>query len=118
MPKARPYTSKFFTLSQYNEATGKYFANSGDFYFLAFCVVLFTGLRASCMEHVLAPLAKAWGISKRKDITRFSEQAWLLVYYLIFWPLGFVCSRTTNALRTWAQLTLVSSISTTTRPTG
>ncbi|KAK6071159.1 longevity-assurance protein [Seiridium cupressi] len=89
MPKARPYTTRFYTLSHYNQESGLYAAGPGDTYFIAFCVVLFTGLRAGCMEHVLAPLAKAWGISKKKDITRFAEQAWLLVYYFVFWPLGF-----------------------------
>ncbi|KAH8662366.1 TLC domain-containing protein [Xylariales sp. PMI_506] len=89
MPKARPYTSKFFALSNYDPATGLYAAGSGDLYFIVFCIVLFTGLRAFFMEHLLAPAAKLGGITKRKDITRFSEQAWLLVYYLVFWPLGW-----------------------------
>ncbi|KAI1857775.1 uncharacterized protein JN550_013038 [Neoarthrinium moseri] len=93
MSKARPYTAPFFTLSHYNPETGRYAAGKGDFFFVFFCVVLFTGLRAGCMEHVLAPLSKKWGISKKKDITRFAEQAWLLIYYLAFWPLGFVRCR-------------------------
>ena len=42
------------------------------------------------MEYVLAPIAKLQGIRKRKDLARFSEQAWLLVYYCFFWPLGMV----------------------------
>jgi very-long-chain ceramide synthase len=90
MPKARPYTTRFFTLSHYDAETGFYTTGTGDNYFIAFCIVLFTGLRAGCMENVLAPLAKFWGISKKKDMTRFAEQAWLLIYYLVFWPLGFV----------------------------
>lgn len=90
MPKARPYTTRFFTLSHYDADTGLYTTGPGDNYFIAFCIVLFTGLRAGCMENVLAPLAKLWGISKKKDMTRFAEQAWLLIYYLVFWPLGFV----------------------------
>ncbi|KAK6208097.1 Sphingosine N-acyltransferase lag1 [Pestalotiopsis sp. IQ-011] len=89
MPKARPYTTRFFTLSHYDADTGLYTTGPGDNYFIAFCIVLFTGLRAGCMENVLAPLAKLWGISKKKDMTRFAEQAWLLIYYLVFWPLGF-----------------------------
>lgn len=91
MPKARPYTRRFFTLSHHDEETGLYAAGPGDVYFVTFCVVLFTGLRAGCMEQILAPLAKFWGISKKKDMTRFAEQAWLFVYYCVFWPLGFVC---------------------------
>ena len=90
MSKARPVTSKFFTIGHYNPATGRYAAGNDDYYFITFCVVLFTGLRAGCMEHILAPLAKMWGISKRKEVTRFSEQAWLLIYYSVFWPLGWV----------------------------
>ncbi|KAK8062043.1 sphingosine n-acyltransferase lac1 [Apiospora phragmitis] len=89
MPKARAFTTKFFTISHYNEATGRYAVGENDYYFIVFCMVLFTGLRAGVMEHVLAPLAKLWGISKKKEITRFSEQAWLLVYYFVFWPLGW-----------------------------
>ncbi|KAI3326888.1 TLC domain-containing protein [Xylariaceae sp. AK1471] len=88
IPKARPHTLRFFTLSYYNPASGDYAIGGGDYYFIAFCIVLLTGLRAVLMEHVLAPLAKHWGLEKRKDMTRFSEQAWLLVYYSFFWPFG------------------------------
>lgn len=88
MPKARPFTTKFFTLSYYNPETENYGLGGGDYYFVTFCIVLFTGLRACFMEHILGPLAKMWGISKRKDITRFSEQGWQLMYYSIFWTLG------------------------------
>ncbi len=92
MPRARDYTAKYFTLSYYNPETGDYGMGWADGHLILFCIVLFTGLRAATMEYVLAPFAKAQGISKRKDITRFSEQAWLSVYYFFFWPLGLVCS--------------------------
>ncbi|KAI1337228.1 longevity assurance proteins LAG1/LAC1 [Xylariaceae sp. FL0016] len=88
IPKARQHTLKFFTLSYYNPETEQYAIGGDDYYFVSFCVILFTGLRAGVMEHILAPLAKHWGVSKKKDITRFSEQAWLLIYYSIFWTLG------------------------------
>ena len=90
IPKARPHTSKFFTLSYYNSESGKYAIGSNDYHFISFCIILFTGLRAGFMEHLLAPLARQWGISKRKEITRFSEQAWMLIYYSFFWSLGTV----------------------------
>ncbi|KAK3942760.1 TLC domain-containing protein [Diplogelasinospora grovesii] len=86
--KAQPFTYKFFTLCYYNPNTGKYAAGLEDFYFMVFCVVLFTGLRALFMEHLLAPLARHWGITQAKTITRFSEQAWLLIYCCVVWPLG------------------------------
>ncbi|RWA04847.1 hypothetical protein EKO27_g10253 [Xylaria grammica] len=88
IPKARPHTVKFFTLSYNNPESGAYAIGGDDYHFIAFCIVLFTGLRAGLMEHLFAPLAKQWGLEKRKDMTRFSEQAWLLVYYSFFWPLG------------------------------
>ncbi|KAL4943877.1 TLC domain-containing protein [Aspergillus oleicola] len=88
VPNARSYTTRLFWVSHYNPQTGEYAIGNHDFYFLAFCIVLFTGLRASVMEYVLAPMAKRWGVRKRKDVTRFSEQAWLLCYYSVFWTLG------------------------------
>jgi acyl-CoA-dependent ceramide synthase len=45
------------------------------------------------MDYVLAPLARRCGVHKKKDVTRFSEQAWLLVYYSVFWPMGMVSLR-------------------------
>lgn len=90
IPKARVFSHKFFHLCYHNNETGQYGVGPDDGYVIAFCIVLFTGLRAWTMEYVLAPIAKLQGITKRKDMTRFSEQAWLLVYYCVFWPLGMV----------------------------
>ena len=90
MPKARSHTSNYFKLAYYNPNSGQYGLGKDDGYFIFFCVVLFTGLRAATMEYLLAPFAKAKGIAKRKDITRFSEQAWLFIYYSVFWTLGMV----------------------------
>ncbi|KAK3331254.1 TLC domain-containing protein [Apodospora peruviana] len=88
MPRARAHTSKYFMLSYYNPNSGKYGIGYDDVYLVAFCVTLFTLLRASVMEYILAPFAKSQRISKAKDVTRFSEQAWLFVYYCVFWTLG------------------------------
>lgn len=51
---------------------------------------MLTGLRAATMEYVLAPFAKYMGLPKKKEVTRFSEQAWLVVYCVVFWSMGFV----------------------------
>ncbi|CAH0018053.1 unnamed protein product [Clonostachys rhizophaga] len=88
IPKARTYTYKFFHLCYQNPETGDYGVGFDDAYFISMCIVLFTGLRAAVMEYVLAPLAKVQGISKRKLLTRFTEQSWLIVYYSFFWPMG------------------------------
>ncbi|KAK3996248.1 putative sphingosine N-acyltransferase [Cladorrhinum sp. PSN332] len=88
MPRAREHTAKYFTLSYYNPESGEYGIGGKDGFLVLFFVVLFTLLRAATLEYILAPFARSWGISKRKDVTRFSEQAWLLIYYTVFWPLG------------------------------
>ncbi|EJT70990.1 hypothetical protein GGTG_12011 [Gaeumannomyces tritici R3-111a-1] len=87
-PKSREYTSKFFSSSHYNPKTEKYTIGNDDGYQLLFWVVAFTGIRASVMEYALAPFAKWHGLKKRKTVTRFSEQGWLIAYYAVFWPLG------------------------------
>ncbi|KAI4869821.1 longevity-assurance protein [Hypoxylon rubiginosum] len=87
-PSAQPFTSKFITLSGYNPTTGKYGVNQGDIGFVTFCIVLFSGIRAGSMKYVLTPLARHWGVTKNKDITRFSEQGWMLMYNTVFWTLG------------------------------
>lgn len=40
------------------------------------------------MDYVLGPLAAQCGINKRKAKIRFAEQAWILLYYLMFWTTG------------------------------
>lgn len=43
------------------------------------------------MEYALAPFGKYMGLRLKKEVTRFSEQAWLVLYCCAFWSLGFVC---------------------------
>ncbi|KAL2754051.1 hypothetical protein ACRALDRAFT_2108764 [Sodiomyces alcalophilus JCM 7366] len=88
IPKAQPHTTKFFTLSYYDAATGKYGKGIDDAYNIPFFIVLFTGIRAAVMEYILAPFGKSMGVRKTKQLTRFSEQSWLLVYYSVFWSMG------------------------------
>lgn len=91
-PQWQPVTSKFFTLSGYNAATGKYAIEHDDLYFVGFCVVLFIGIRAGSMKYVLAPLARSCGLVNKKRIARFSEQGWMFMYNSVFWTLGTVFS--------------------------
>ncbi|KAK7403380.1 Sphingosine N-acyltransferase lag1 [Neonectria punicea] len=88
IPKARPHTIKFFTLSYRNPDSGKYGNGSDDVYPIVCLIVLFTGLRAAVMEYLLVPFAKMWGVRKIKDLTRFSEQSWLMCYYAVSWTMG------------------------------
>lgn len=90
LPRSQAYTSKFFTLQYYNERSQKYGLGFDDTYYVFLVVVLFTGLRAAAMEYFLAPFAKYLGLEKKKEVTRFSEQAWLVIYCVVFWALGVV----------------------------
>jgi len=87
-PRLRPSTTPFFTLSYYDSASGRYMPGVEDLKMVAFCVVIFTGLRAATMDYALIPLARWLGIGKKKATIRFAEQAWLLLYYIVFWSVG------------------------------
>jgi acyl-CoA-dependent ceramide synthase len=89
-PEARTQTSKFFKLSYYNPDTGNYGLGPNDAWMVVFWVVVFTGLRAVVMDYALLPFSKMAGVKKERDQARFCEQAWLLVYYSVFWTLGMV----------------------------
>lgn len=89
-PRARRHTRKFFELSYFNPETGEYRAGWNDAWMVSFYIVVFTGLRASVMDYILMPLATKGGVKSKRDLTRFAEQAWLLIYYTVFWTLGMV----------------------------
>lgn len=87
-PSARHHTQKFFRISYYNPATGMFALGWDDIFFVFYWLVVFSGLRCAVMDYVLGPLASILGIKKRKPKVRFTEQAWLLLYYSISWCVG------------------------------
>ncbi|OCL10728.1 longevity assurance proteins LAG1/LAC1 [Glonium stellatum] len=87
-PRARRRTQKFFRLSYHDAESGLYTSGVDDISFVAFWIVVFTGLRVAVMDYILYPLAGLGGIKAKKEKVRFAEQAWLLVYYTVFWTLG------------------------------
>lgn len=89
-PRARRRTTDFFQLSYNVPNSQSYRQGSADFAFVAYWIVIFTGLRAAVMNYILLPIATWFGIEKNKSKVRFAEQAWLLVYYSIFWSYGMV----------------------------
>lgn len=89
-PKARRHTRKFVELSYYNPESGNYYSGWNDAWMVLNWIVVFTGLRASVMDYILEPMAKRGGVRTQRDQTRFAEQAWLLIYYSVFWSIGMV----------------------------
>ncbi|EON64538.1 hypothetical protein W97_03771 [Coniosporium apollinis CBS 100218] len=87
-PRARRRTQKFFTLSYHDPSTGQYTQGWDDLSLVSFWIVIFTGLRAAVMDYILKPYARWGGVDKPKARVRFAEQAWLFLYYSIFWTLG------------------------------
>ncbi|CAG8948673.1 hypothetical protein HYFRA_00001793 [Hymenoscyphus fraxineus] len=87
-PRARRHTRKFFELSYFNHDSGEYCAGWNDAWMVFFWIVVFTGLRAAVMGYILEPFARRGGVKTERGQTRFAEQAWLIIYYCVFWPLG------------------------------
>lgn len=89
-PHLRPMLRKFYAISYYKPETGMYGKGLDDLYLVFFWIVLFTFLRSTVLDYVFVPLARMGGITTRKGVVRFSEQAWLVVYYGSFWGVGMV----------------------------
>lgn len=89
-PRARRHTRKFFELSYYDSKTGEYCSGWNDAWMVLYWIVVFTGMRAAFLDYILIPFAQWGGVKTKRDCTRFAEQAWLLCYYTVFWPLGMV----------------------------
>ncbi|KAL9601609.1 MAG: hypothetical protein Q9219_002443 [cf. Caloplaca sp. 3 TL-2023] len=87
-PRARHHTRKLYRLSYYNQSSGKYAIGWDDSFLVTYWVIVFCGLRAFVMDYVLTPLAQLVGLEKKKEKTRFAEQAWVLLYDTVFWSLG------------------------------
>ena len=82
--------NKLIHLQYFNPVTRKYNKGTGDYYLVFYWIVLFTLLRDATMQYVLQPYAKYRGVKTYKGLVRFAEQAWLMIYYSIFWVLGMV----------------------------
>lgn len=89
-PRFRTRTASFFQLSYYHPNTNLYHQGPVDFFYVATWIVIFTGLRAAVMTYLLIPAAALAGLKKPKTQVRFAEQAWLLLYYAVFWSIGMV----------------------------
>ncbi|KAJ2836328.1 Sphingosine N-acyltransferase lag1 [Coemansia erecta] len=65
------------------DAEGRFERGCRDVYYVLYWVVAFTLIRITVMNKVLEPLAKWGGVSSSRKVTRFGEQGWLVVYYII-----------------------------------
>lgn len=103
-PRARSRTRKFFVMSYRDPETGLYSQGSDDLAYIFFCFIVFTGLCAFTKNYILQPFA-AWGGLKKKARVRFGEQGWLVIYYGVFFPAGFVCAISPSKLHLERSLT-------------
>ncbi|KAJ2429741.1 Sphingosine N-acyltransferase lag1, partial [Coemansia sp. RSA 2522] len=65
------------------DAEGRFERGCRDVYYVLYWVVAFTLIRITVMNKVLEPLARWGGVSSSRKVTRFGEQGWLVVYYII-----------------------------------
>lgn len=87
-PSLRDNIKACFMLSYATEVPGQYGQGLRDMYLVASFVIYFTGFRAFMLDYVLMPTAAACGIGRRKGRVRFAEQAYMLVYYAVYWFWG------------------------------
>ncbi|KAJ1937992.1 Sphingosine N-acyltransferase lag1, partial [Linderina macrospora] len=83
------------------DAQGRYMRGLNDVWYIVYWVVMFTLIRATVMYKILGPFAKWWGISSERKITRFMEQGWLTIFYVVSSSAGlFVMSHEPHWLNT------------------
>lgn len=90
-PNSPSIADKLIWLQYKNPVTGEYLKGPADFYHVFYWIVVFTFLRDATMRYVFMPYAQYGGVKTYKGLVRFAEQAWLMVYYIVFWALGMVC---------------------------
>ncbi|KAL1920154.1 uncharacterized protein VTP21DRAFT_1300 [Calcarisporiella thermophila] len=80
--------SQFFYLSYYDASTNLYTKGIYDISFVFSWVVGYTFLRAILIRFVLQSLGSRCGIKKARALVRFTEQAYLFLYYILVIPVG------------------------------
>lgn len=73
-PSLRERAGAFFTLQYATGNSGEFSLGPKDMYLVVGCVVLFTGVRAACMDHALLPLAGVLGIRQKKAKVRYESR--------------------------------------------
>ncbi|ORX71477.1 longevity assurance proteins LAG1/LAC1 [Linderina pennispora] len=83
------------------DAQGRYMRGLNDVWYIMHWVVLFTLIRATVMYKILEPFVKWWGVRSARKITRFSEQGWLTIFYIVSSSAGlFVMSHEPHWMNT------------------
>lgn len=73
----------------------QYGKGAKDFAFIAFYMVFFTFTREFCMQRLIRPIAISAGIRSRVKLSRFMEQGYTALYFIVLGPFGlYVMSRT------------------------
>ncbi|KAJ2908143.1 Sphingosine N-acyltransferase lag1, partial [Coemansia aciculifera] len=66
-----------------DDALGRYARGRLDAYYILHWAIAFTLIRATIMYKMLEPFAKWYGVKSLRKVTRFGEQGWLTIYYII-----------------------------------
>jgi hypothetical protein len=65
-----------------------YRSSMDDAYYVAFCIIGLTALRAVLFELLLKPLGKLFHMQDEMDIHKFAENGWQSIYYGTAWATG------------------------------
>ncbi|KAJ1665053.1 Sphingosine N-acyltransferase lag1 [Coemansia sp. RSA 1813] len=60
-----------------------------DIKFVAYWIVQIIAARALCLHHIMPVVARLISIKGSREIRRFSEMAWMLLYITVTWTIGF-----------------------------
>ncbi|KAJ2705328.1 Sphingosine N-acyltransferase lag1 [Coemansia sp. IMI 203386] len=86
---------------------GRYYRGYLDIYYVLHYVLVFTLVRATIMQHVLMPFIHWYGVRSTRKITRFAEQGWLTIFYIVSNSAGlYVMSKSPHWMNTrnyWAD---------------
>ncbi|KAI9469207.1 Sphingosine N-acyltransferase lag1 [Coemansia sp. RSA 990] len=78
-------TSSFVHLKHQipGDAEGRYYRGPQDIYFTLYWVIAFTLIRVTVMNKVLKPITSWYKVRSSRKVTRFCEQGWLVIYYIL-----------------------------------
>ncbi|KAI5304670.1 sphingosine N-acyltransferase lag1 [Ascosphaera pollenicola] len=97
------HAGPFIELSYFNPSQGTFGRGADDAYFVAMSVLLFTAVRAICVDYIFRPFAAARGL-KPKAAIRFAEQGWQFVYYFTYWTFGMYLWTTSHYWLNFAEI--------------
>lgn len=92
-PFAKPYTGNFLFIQNVDATTGLAGIGLNDTFIVVYWIVVLTFIRSVFASYILRALAIQCGLTTAKNINRFVEQGWSIVYYSASFIIGMLLFR-------------------------